>query len=237
VQKRSSCLPCSAAPFFSTGRRNFPHPWRHKSPAGFPLRLPPCAPAGRPPGAPRQQWDSFSPSSSAILLGHVRSLAPAPSVDSLPSHGAELFPSTLAASERRAPYARVPCISLLASSTEHAGAGTPWRPLPWPELEQPVFFPNAGTQSSFGCGLPVPRASTSLGRPRDSPAHQRSPSVFPRGALPLHPGSRLCLRARNDQARLYNSLDAGAPKAAPSVFPSSLNPLRVGWMPVGLPHG
>jgi hypothetical protein len=31
--------------------------------------------------------------------------------------------------------------------------------------------------------------------------------------------------------------DAGAPKAAPSVFPSNLKPLRVGWTPVGLPHG
>jgi hypothetical protein len=110
-------------------------------------------------------------------------LAPAPSADSLPSHGAEFFPLTLADSERRAPYARVPCISLLASSPEHAGVGTPWRPLPWPELVQPVFFPNSGTQSSPGCGLPVLRASTSPGRPCDSPP--ALPIHLPQGRAPF----------------------------------------------------
>jgi hypothetical protein len=64
------------------------------------VRLELASSHGRPPSAPRQQRDSSSPSSSAILLDHVKSLAPAPSADSLPSHGVELFPSTLAAFER-----------------------------------------------------------------------------------------------------------------------------------------
>jgi hypothetical protein len=129
-----------------------PPSWRTSPAAGFLLSLSLCYPA-----RPRE------------VVG------PCSIRDSLPSHGAELFPRhwLLLRQESRAPYARGPCISLLAPSPQHAGAGPPWRSLPgssppcrilpwwlwralfskhstcsnllWSELEQPVFFLNAGT--------------------------------------------------------------------------------------------
>jgi hypothetical protein len=160
-------LSMARAPFFFQSRRSSSH--------------------GRPPNAPQQQRDSSSPFSSAVLLDHVRWLAPASSADQPPlpcsCRGELLSSKRSAAVTSPGPSSNSRSSSPMPASMD-AQLPLPWRPVHMHGRAPSVpVFPMAELAHGLGRLLLLSRTHP--------PTSSTSPSSMPTPHVSLRPTSPL----------------------------------------------